>query len=51
LLTAQPGAVGSSLGVATLLIASGAAFSIRELFRDRQNRMGSDPAVGVERNE
>ena len=35
LLTAESGAVGSSLGVATLLIASGAAFSIRELFRDR----------------
>lgn len=35
LLTSEPGAVGSSLGVATVLIASGLAFSIRELFRDR----------------
>lgn len=34
-LTVDSGAVGSSLGVTTLLIASGAAFSIRELFRDR----------------
>jgi hypothetical protein len=51
LLTAQPGAVGTSLGVATLLIASGAAFSIRELFRDRQNPKGSAPAVDVEPND
>lgn len=35
LLTSDPGAVGSSLGVATLLIASGVAFSFRELFRNR----------------
>jgi Kef-type K+ transport system membrane component KefB len=35
LFTAEPAAVGSSLGVATLLIASGVAFSIRELFRGR----------------
>jgi hypothetical protein len=51
LLTAQPSAVGSSLGVATLLIASGAAFSVRELFRDRQSRKDSAPAVIAERNE
>lgn len=35
LVTAEPAAVGSSLGVATLLIAGGAALSIRWLFRDR----------------
>lgn len=51
LLTAEPGAVGPSLGVATLLIASGAAFSIRELFRDRRSLKGAAPAAGVERDE
>jgi hypothetical protein len=51
LLTAESGSVGSSLGMATLLIASGAAFSIRELFRDLQNRKGSSTAIGVEREE
>ncbi len=35
LLTSEPAAVGSSLGVATLLIASGVAISFRELFRNR----------------
>jgi Kef-type K+ transport system membrane component KefB len=35
LLTSDPAAVGASLGVATLLIASGVAFSFRELFRNR----------------
>jgi len=35
LATSEPTAVASALGVATLLIASGVAFSFRELFRDR----------------
>ena len=35
LVTSEPSAVGSALGVATLLIASGVAFSFRELFRNR----------------
>jgi hypothetical protein len=35
LVTSDPAAVGASLGVATLLIASGVAFSFRELFRNR----------------
>ena len=35
LVTSQPSAVSSALGVATLLIASGLAFSFRELFRNR----------------
>jgi Kef-type K+ transport system membrane component KefB len=35
LVTSEPTAVGSALGVATLLIASGVAFSFRELFRNR----------------
>ena len=35
LLTSDPADVGPSLGVATLLIASGVAISFRELFRDR----------------
>jgi uncharacterized membrane protein YccC len=35
LATSEPAAVASALGVATLLIASGVAFSFRELFRDR----------------
>ena len=43
LLTSEPAAVGSSLGVATLLIASGAAFSIRELFRDRRRQQAAAP--------
>lgn len=42
LLTAEPAAVSSALGVATLLIASGAALSIRELFR---NRLGPKSAA------
>lgn len=51
LLTAESGSVGSSLGVATLLIASGAAFSIRELFRERQNRKGSSTPIAAGRDE
>lgn len=35
LATSEPAAVASAVGVATLLIASGVAFSFRELFRDR----------------
>jgi len=35
LATSEPAAVSSALGVATLLIASGVAFSFRELFRNR----------------
>lgn len=35
LLTSDAAAVSSSLGVATLLVASGVAISFRELFRDR----------------
>ena len=38
-----PTAVGSALGVATLLTASGVAFSFRELFRDR----GKPPEVAA----
>jgi hypothetical protein len=37
LATSEPAAVASALGVATLLIASGVAFSFRELFRDRRS--------------
>jgi hypothetical protein len=48
LLSAEPGAVGSSLGVATLLIASGAAFSIRELFRDRGRQQAAAPTPSVD---
>ena len=36
LVTSEPAAVSSALGVATLLIASGVAFSFRELFRNRE---------------
>ena len=43
LVTSEPSAVGSALGVATLLIASGVAFSFRELFRDR----GKPPEVAA----
>jgi hypothetical protein len=35
LATSEPTAVASSLGVSTLLVASGVAFSFRELFRNR----------------
>lgn len=35
LVSSEPAAVSSALGVATLLIASGLAFSFRELFRNR----------------
>lgn len=38
LVTSEPSAVSSALGVATLLTASGVAFSFRELFRDRGKR-------------
>lgn len=48
LLTAEPAAVGSSLGVATLLIASGAAFSIRELFRDRGGQQAGAPTASAD---
>lgn len=37
LAASEPAAVGSALGVATLLTASGVAFSLRELFRNRTN--------------
>jgi hypothetical protein len=43
LVRSEPSAVGSALGVATLLIASGVAFSFRELFRDR----GKPPEVAA----
>jgi len=42
LLTADADAAGSALGVATLLIASGAAFSLRELFRHRLGRQSAN---------
>jgi hypothetical protein len=45
LLTSDPAAVGPSLGVATLLIASGVAFSFRELFRDRTKTHAARPAT------
>jgi len=45
LATSEPGAVGSSLGVATLLIASGVAFSVRELFRNRPKSTVPDASV------
>jgi Kef-type K+ transport system membrane component KefB len=51
LLTADPAAVSSSLGVATLLIASGVAFSVRELFRDRRSAKGDGTAVSTDRHE
>jgi hypothetical protein len=46
LLTSEPGAVSSSLGVATLLIASGVAFSFRELFRNRTKPPVAAPPGG-----
>jgi hypothetical protein len=42
LLTADADAAGSALGVATLLIASGAALSLRELFRHRLGRQSME---------
>ena len=45
LVTSEPSAVGSALGVATLLIASGVAFSFRELFRDRTRPPEVDAVV------
>jgi Kef-type K+ transport system membrane component KefB len=45
LATSEPTAVGSALGVATLLIASGVAFSFRELFRDRTKAQVVPPTV------
>lgn len=51
LLTADPAAVSSSLGVATLLIASGVAFSVRELFRDLRRPKGEGTAVSTDRHE
>jgi hypothetical protein len=45
LLTSQPGAVGPSVGVATLLIASGVAASFRELFRNRTKPPVAAPPV------
>lgn len=47
LATSEPTAVASALGVATLLIASGLAFSFRELFRDRTK--SAVPASAVSR--
>ena len=41
LATSEPTAVASALGVATLLIASGVAFSFRELFRTRTKWAGA----------
>jgi hypothetical protein len=46
LLTSQANAVGPSLGVATLLIASGVAASFRELFRDRTKAHAVPPKAG-----
>jgi hypothetical protein len=46
LLTSDPAAVSASLGVATLLIASGVAFSFRELFRNRTKPAVADPPAG-----
>jgi hypothetical protein len=43
LAASEPTAVASSLGVATLLIASGVAFSFRELFRDRTKSPSTPP--------
>jgi hypothetical protein len=45
LLTADSAAVSASVGVATLVIASGVAFSFRELLRDRTNSAGTASAV------
>jgi Kef-type K+ transport system membrane component KefB len=45
LLTSDPATVGSALGVATLLIASGVASSFRELFRNRAKPQAVAPAV------
>ena len=45
LVTSEPSAVSSALGVATLLMASGVAFSFRELFRNR----AKPPEVAVVR--
>jgi hypothetical protein len=45
LLTADSAAVSASVGVATLLIASGVAFSFRELFRDRTSSAVTASAV------
>jgi hypothetical protein len=41
LVTSEPTAVASALGVAALLIASGVAFSFRELFRNRTKSAGA----------
>lgn len=51
LLTAEPAAVSSALGVATLLIASGAALSIRELFRNRLGPKSQAPAASTANRE
>jgi Kef-type K+ transport system membrane component KefB len=48
LFTAESSAVGSSLGVATLLIASGVEFSIRELFRDRGRPQAAAPTSSTD---
>ena len=45
LATAEPAAVASALGVATLLIASGVAFSFRELFRDRTKPRAAESSI------
>jgi len=45
LATSEPAAVASALGVATLLIASGLAFSFRELFRDRTKSAGQASSI------
>jgi hypothetical protein len=43
LATSEPAGVASAIGVATLLIASGAASSFRELFRDRSMPRSTPP--------
>jgi hypothetical protein len=50
LVSSQPEAVSSALGVATLLIASGAAFSLREMFRARAGS-ARPPMVGPNGDE
>jgi hypothetical protein len=51
LLTAQADAVSSSLGVATLLTASGVAFSFRELFRNRTKPSLPSSSPSVDRED
>lgn len=50
LVASEPAAVGSSLGVAILLTASGVAFSFRELFRSRAKPPVVAPADGPDQD-